>query len=202
MDPRERHLRKPLDIMLGFGFGKVGEPSKIKYTPDRSPFEQAADQGYDLRPLSQDELRENGLRLIRQYHTLFQEMPESRRGYATSWDSSRIGERSFRFVKNGITYRVGHGINEYKIPYLTITDETTLVENDQAREMGVPSEELLDIDDIEEVQANMVLAINDDHSDKYSIICENWFNQGESLISAEGLLLEKFEPPLTHNSTA
>lgn len=185
--PIRRHDRPPLEINLGYGFGKkIGKSFPIKYKPDRDVLQQASDQGYDLRPLTEEELDVNTKRLLAGYHKLLKEMPESSQKYEEAWDKVGL-ERDFIFGKGDNTYRVIFGVNEHKIPYLSIIDETLASENEKAEDIGVPKQELLKE---EELMGEVVLAINDENSKDLYLGCEGWNNNQEALRAANEWLHE------------
>lgn len=207
MNPRERWKREPLKPGW-FGIAHLSDDSAVRdeegnviryrgkfkiFRSDRTFVELAADQGYDVRPLSQEELGEHNPRLIRAYHGLFAQMPESEEAYTAALDdlrSLRTG-KEFSFKKGERTIHVEFGVNRFRVPWLKVNDDTWYAENEEALERGVPEEEL-----DEEPMHTTILEINDESQSKLRLYCEGWSNNHEALLSAEGILLEQFSPPV------
>lgn len=186
MNPLERRNRPEIRVMLGVGFItdedianlKLGESDSIKidakFKPDRTPAEQFNDQarqyGYDFTPLTQEEI-DSLPNLARKFFTLFSELPESRYAYQEALDQPGE-EKGFSFMKNGHPLEVVFGVNINHIPFLHVTDLTY-------DDPNIP-----------------LLAINDPYGEFVGIHCEGSMNDQEALLSANGLLLEKFGGPV------
>lgn len=177
-----RNSRPPLEVKIGYGFGKKGgEPISARFKPDQDAITQAAEQGYDLMKLTREELKTHTDRLLKEYHRLLRELPESAEAYEEAFqEKGRVKE--FTFQQGDRTYRVRYEVSNTKSPFLSISDDSQLQEMINASRKGVPEEELLEWDEMESNTA--ILEINSEHDPKPSLYCEGWNNNQEALRAA------------------